>query len=238
MKPNYVRIKEKLEHLIDDGILKAGEKLASEIEMAKSFGVSRETFRSAVKLLEKEGKLMVKQGAGTFVVKPLPNIPNRLEKLGSVTEMIKSAGLEEEERRESIRQSSCTKEWAEMLRLKEGDPVIVNERIRTADGEPAVVSINVLPEHIVGQEILDYSAIGSLFNYLEERSNVYITSADAELNVPLHTDVYCQKLLIRPETTVLLMKQLHYNELNEPVLYSMDYFRNDVFTFTVRRERN
>ncbi|SES12603.1 GntR family transcriptional regulator [Gracilibacillus ureilyticus] len=238
MKPQYMLIRDQILQLIEDGILKAGEKLPSEIEMAKKFKVSRETFRSAVKLLEKEGRLVVKRGAGTFVVKALPNIPNRLEKLGSVTNMIKSAGLNEGERRESIRLASCTKEWAKALQLKEGDSVIVNERIRTANDEPTVVSINIIPEHIIGRDILKEKVIGSLFAYLEEHCQVYITSADAELNVPLHTDIQCQKLLIRPETTVLMMKQLHYNRLNEPVLYSMDYFRNDVFQFTIRRVRN
>ncbi|MFC4387885.1 GntR family transcriptional regulator [Gracilibacillus marinus] len=238
MKPSYVLIRDQLLQSIHDGRLKPGEKLPSEIEMAKKFEVSRETFRSAVKLLEKEGRLVVKRGAGTFVVKPLPHIPNRLEKLDSVTQMILSAGLREGERQESIRLATCRKEWAEVLELKEGDPVIVNERIRTANGEPTVVSVNIIPEHIIGKDILNQKIIGSLFAYLEEKCGIYITSADAELHVPLHTDRHCQKLLIRPETTVLMMKQLHYNQSNEPVLYSMDYFRNDVFQFTIRRVRD
>ena len=29
--------------------------------------------------------------------------------------------------------------------------------------------------------------------------------------------------------------QTHYDEANQPVLYSLDYLRNDVFTFRIRR---
>lgn len=149
MKPSYLMIKDHLLQQINDGKLKVGEKLPSEIEMAKKFGVSRETFRTAVKHLEKEGRLFVKHGVGTFVVSPLPNIPNRLEQLRSVTEMIQSAGLKEGERRESLRLEHCDEEWAAKLKLQVGDPVIVNERIRTANDEPVVVSINVIPEKII-----------------------------------------------------------------------------------------
>lgn len=238
MKPSYVKIKDEIKQLIADGELQVGEKLPSEIEMAKRFSVSRETFRSAVKLLEQEGRLIVKHGVGTFVVTPLPNIPNRIEKLGSITAMIQSAGLEEGERRESVTIEPCEEEWAEVLQLEVGAPVIVIERIRTADGDPVVVSKNIIPEAIGGKDMIDRERIGSLFNYLEQERNIRITCADSELHVPLHTDKLCQKLLIQPETTVLMMKQLHYHFDNTPVLYSMDYFRNDIFKFWVRRVRD
>ena len=63
--------------------------------------------------------------------------------------MIQSAGLKEGERRESLRLEHCDEEWAAKLKLQVGDPVIVNERIRTANDEPVVVSINVIPEKII-----------------------------------------------------------------------------------------
>ncbi|WP_100333123.1 GntR family transcriptional regulator [Bacillus alkalisoli] len=237
MKPSYVKIKEQLDTLIQQGVFKVGERLPSEKEMAKRFEVSRETFRSAVKLLEQEDKLVVKHGAGTFVVNPLPKIANSLEKLGSVTTMIQSAGLTEGEQRESIRVEPCQAEWAEALLLEEGTPVIVHKRIRTANDEPVVFSQNILRKDLVKEEILESESVGSLFQYLEHACGLIITKADSELVVPLHTDRNCQKLLIHPETTVLLMKQLHYDNNNVPILYSYDYFRNDVFTFMIRRLR-
>ncbi|NGP45539.1 GntR family transcriptional regulator [Bacillaceae bacterium SIJ1] len=237
MKPSYLRISEQLDQYIKDGIFKKGEKLPSEIEMASNFGVSRETFRSAVKVLEREGKLFVKHGAGTFVVNPLPNIENNIETLQSITDMIQSAGLKEGEKRESISLEPCNQEWADKLCLSEGTPVIVNKRTRMAEDVPVVVSINIIPEQFVGEEFIQQEELGSLFQYFEEQRGIYISRTDVELNVPLHTDRNCQKLLVYPETTVLMLKQLHYDILNEPLMYSMDYFRTDVFTFTMRRAR-
>ncbi|WP_223830726.1 hypothetical protein [Paenibacillus polymyxa] len=45
-----------------------------------------------------------------------------------------------------------------------------------------------------------------------------------------------------PQATVLLLKQLHYDEMNRDemnrqVLYSLDYVRSDIFRFWVRRTR-
>ncbi|APH03516.1 GntR family transcriptional regulator [Bacillus weihaiensis] len=237
MKPSYQLIMQELKELIAKGQLRVGEKLPSEIEMAKTFNVSRETFRSAVKILEQEGHLLVKRGVGTFVVQPLPNIPNRIEQLSSVTSMIKSAGLKEGEQKEFVKIEECEPDWAEALNINVGEPVVIIERTRTANGEPVVVSKNIIPESVAGKDMVDEEEIGSLFHYLETKNKMQITCADTELIIPLHTDKQCQKLLVRPETTVIMMRQIHYHADNTPVLYSMDYFRNDIFKFWVRRVR-
>lgn len=88
-----------------------GEKLLSEIAMAKKYKVSRETFRSAIKLLEEEGRVTVKRGVGTFITSPLKTIPSSLERFTSITEIIRAASLKEGEKKESIETVPCKKEW-------------------------------------------------------------------------------------------------------------------------------
>ncbi|MDF2925789.1 MAG: GntR family transcriptional regulator [Paenibacillaceae bacterium] len=236
---NYQHIKQEIGKMIDSKLWKVGQKLPSEYELAKYFNVSRETLRAAIKLLEQEGKLLVKHGTGTFVIKPLPVIPSRLEFLQSTGTMIKLAGLTEEDTRVMIGEVACAKEWADALHMEEGAGVVKLERIRYADGEAVAYSINVMPKQLVGDvfEGVDFS--GSLFSFLEERCRIRIARADTELRVPLTNDPYVQRLQVDKveETPVILMKQLHYDERNKEVLYSFDYLRNDVFSFWVRRER-
>lgn len=236
-KPNYMNIKEAIERQILHGKLNVGDKLPSEVEMAKKYGVSRETFRSAMKLLEEEGKVAIKRGVGTFIATPLKTIPSSLEKLTSITDIIRAASLREGEKREKIETVQCTKEWGGLLGIEEGSPVILHERVRTADGEPVVFSLNVIPKKIVGNVFEEKNFTGSLLRFIENECHLTLVSSDAEISVPLHTDRYCQKLLIHPHTTVLLMKQVHYDEFNRPVFYSVDYLRNDVFKFRMRRKR-
>ncbi|WP_442602430.1 GntR family transcriptional regulator [Paenibacillus sp. KN14-4R] len=225
--------------MIDIRLWKIGQKLPSEYELAKYFNVSRETLRAAIKLLEQEGKLLVKHGIGTFVIKPLPMIPSRLEFLQSIGTMIKLAGLTEDDNKEMIGEMACTTEWASALNIAEGSKVVKVERIRYADGEPVAYSINIMPKDLVGDifERLDFS--GSLFGFLEVHCKIQIARADTELLVPLKQDKYVGRLQVdkEAETPVILMKQLHYDEQNKEVLYSFDYLRNDIFNFWIRRER-
>ncbi|MFC0272268.1 GntR family transcriptional regulator [Metabacillus herbersteinensis] len=237
MKPLYIRVKEMIAENIQGGKLKSGDRLPSEVVLATEFEVSRETVRSAIRLLEEEGKVYVRHGVGTFVVNPLPYTPSSLEKLMSVTSMIKYAGLEDGEKREKIKITQPLPEWSTLLQLQGDEEVIIHERIRTANDEPVVFSKNILPQNLVNESMINKGSIGSLFNYLKEDCKIDIAKATTEIVVPLHTDRNCQKLLIHPETTVLLLKQLHYDYQNRPVLYSLDYFRNDIFKFTVNRTR-
>jgi GntR family transcriptional regulator, arabinose operon transcriptional repressor len=65
-KTKYNMVKEKITEWITSGIVKPGEKIYSENELVKMFGVSRHTVRQAVGDLVHEGWLYREQGAGTF----------------------------------------------------------------------------------------------------------------------------------------------------------------------------
>ncbi|RKP49975.1 GntR family transcriptional regulator [Cohnella endophytica] len=237
MKHNYLIIKEELERQIRTGELPIGSMLPSEPEMARQFNVSRETFRAAVKQMEREGKLRVRSGIGRFVVRPLASIPSSIDHLSSTSEMINSASLQEGERHESIRVGPCEEEWAEFLQINPGDPVTVIERIRMADGEPVSFNLNIMPNSLIGDAFQRSNLQGSLMKFLEDECGIRIVAANTELIVPPASDANGRKLQVKPEATVILLKQTHYDEERVPILFSYDYFRNDVFKFWVRRER-
>ncbi len=67
---------EQLKELIFRGKLKPGDKMAPEREMAISMNVSRTTIRNALNRLVTMGLVEHKQGKGTFVSIPDPNIGN------------------------------------------------------------------------------------------------------------------------------------------------------------------
>lgn len=64
-------ITERLESMIIDGTLGAGEKLLPERELASKFQVSRPSLREAIQNLHAKGLVERKQGGGTFVSKHL-----------------------------------------------------------------------------------------------------------------------------------------------------------------------
>ena len=71
-------IAEKLEEMILSEELKVGSKIPSEIELAESFGVSRNILREAFNILKERGMISGKAGDGTYVVKPEPIILTRM----------------------------------------------------------------------------------------------------------------------------------------------------------------
>lgn len=62
-------VAEKIQEQVKDGKYAINEKLPTEPDLMKSFGVGRSTIREAIKTLIKSGLLRVQQGAGTFVEK-------------------------------------------------------------------------------------------------------------------------------------------------------------------------
>ena len=61
------RIEEEIEAAIGSKTLKPGEKLPTEIELSKSYGVSRNALREALRSLNSKGLIRIEKGRGMFV---------------------------------------------------------------------------------------------------------------------------------------------------------------------------
>ena len=66
-QPKHEQVSEWLRERIRSGEWKDGDKLLSEHELARRFGISRQTVRQAVGTLVNEGLLLRRQGSGTYV---------------------------------------------------------------------------------------------------------------------------------------------------------------------------
>ena len=64
------RIVDQIEQMLADNTLKPGDRLPAEREMAQLIGASRPSLREAVRILQTQGRLIVKHGQGVFVAEP------------------------------------------------------------------------------------------------------------------------------------------------------------------------
>lgn len=67
MEPKYQAVAESLRHDIASGMYKDGDALLTEAELKQKFGVSRQTVRQAIALLESDGLVLRRRGSGTYV---------------------------------------------------------------------------------------------------------------------------------------------------------------------------
>jgi GntR family transcriptional repressor for pyruvate dehydrogenase complex len=66
----YTKVAEQIQGFITNGLLKPGERLPPERELAATFHVSRSSLRDAIRVLEVMGLLEPRQGEGTVVRDP------------------------------------------------------------------------------------------------------------------------------------------------------------------------
>lgn len=229
----YLKVIDKIKQDIENGIYQEKEKLPSEFELSKQLGVSRATLREALRILEEENVIIRRHGVGTFVnSKPL--FTSGIEQLNSVTDMIRQAGCVPATVFLSSSTQNATEEDAKRFGITTQDEVLIVERVRTANNEPVVYCIDKIPtKYISSKTTLEES----LFNLLETKANKTIMYAIAHIEPLGYHDKISPILECDPETALLVLKQMHYDEKDEPILYSLNYFKSDKFSFHVLRKR-
>ncbi|WNF35392.1 GntR family transcriptional regulator [Bacillaceae bacterium IKA-2] len=232
-RPLYLQVIDKIKLDIETEIYETGMRLPSEFELSKQLGVSRATLREALRILEEENIIKRRHGVGTFICsKPL--FTSGIEELFSITEMIKRGNQKPGTIFLSSNAVSASEEDRDKFKLNELDQLIVNERVRTADNEPVVYCLDKIPEIYSP----NYSSHDdqSIFEQLEKKGT-RISYAITQLEPVGYHEKVSEILQCDPETALLLLKQLHYDESDRPILYSVNYFRADKFKFRVLRKR-
>src|SRR6478735_3075684 len=90
--PRYREVADALQRRILAGELTSHDRLASEREIAETFGLSRMTARQAVELLVRRGVVYRRPGSGTYVSPP--RIVHTLQRLLGFTEQMQAQGVE------------------------------------------------------------------------------------------------------------------------------------------------
>ena len=76
--------------LLESGELAPGEKLSSENELCSMFGLSRQTVRHAIGILEEEGLLIRRRGSGTYISDDRVRVPDGKNKIAVISTYVDS----------------------------------------------------------------------------------------------------------------------------------------------------
>ncbi|HZH62362.1 MAG TPA: GntR family transcriptional regulator [Metabacillus sp.] len=233
-KSRYLVVIDQIKEKIRNGELEPGERLPSETDFAKQLHVSRTTLREALRILEEENIITRKHGIGTFVNKK-PVFSGGIEELFSLTHLIEREGKKPGTDLLFSGFVEPQEEEVKELKLKENELVLLVKRLRTANEMPLVYCIDKIPAHLLpgGYQLNEES----LFVFLEEVANVKITYAKAFIETMGYHEEISDILKSEEGSPLLILKQIHYDDSDQPVLYSINFFRSDQISFNVFRKR-
>lgn len=178
-RPIFKQIADHLRDAIEQGKLRAGDKLPSESRLMQHYDVARMTIRHALQVLQSEGLTVAEHGRGVFVRSRPP-----VRRLASDRfarrhrEQGKAAFIAEAERAggepfvDSIQidESVAPPEVGARLGLPVGSPVVVRSRRYLIDGQPVETAVSFIPAEIAGgsQIAQPDSGPGGIYARLEE----------------------------------------------------------------------
>lgn len=231
--PAYKRIQDAILKRVDSGELKAGDVVDSERELARIHGVSLMTARHALAGLEREGMVVRKRGAGTFIAPPKIHF----NKLMSYTEQMTARGLSVSSKLLSLNVVDTEQEVAARLSLPANSPLVKLERLRLGGEEPFAIETCYLSAN----EFKDLTRARldrvSLFSILEHDHGLQIAHSDEEIDATT-ADTHTARLLgIAHGSPVLRIRQEIYSTTGRPTIYVLGLYRSDRHTLLIRRFR-
>src|SRR4030067_905607 len=150
--PMFVWIREALRGEITQGVLKRGEQLPSEHELAARFGVSRMTVRQSIAELIDEGLIYRRHGVGTFVA--FQHLERDHTRLTSFFDKAGGEGIDASASLLTLEIIPARMKMAKALGIAVGDLVIRVKTLRYANHVPITVHDAHLP-HKLFVSILD-----------------------------------------------------------------------------------
>jgi GntR family transcriptional regulator len=225
--PLYLKLKRSIEDAVHDGVIRPGDALPSERDIAAKAGISRVTVRKAVRDLVKGGMLVQRHGSGTFVARPVERVEQSLSLLTSFTEDMARRGMTL--RSEWLERGIYAPSPDEMMVLGLSSKEFVSRvsRLRIADGTPlaierASLSTAALP---------DPMAVGSsLYSALEKTGNRPVRAVQ-RISAANLGSVDARLLDVPTGAAGLHIERISYLATGKVVEFTRSIYRGDTYDF-------
>jgi len=226
--PLYRQLALRLRDGIDRGEIAVRDKIPSENELAREYGIGRPTVRQATDLLVREGILQRRRGAGTFV---LP--PSRRVDLFSLAGT--SAALRELDLPVKIELLSPQRRVTGSAKLPQqlaAQPVFEVRRLSRIDNEPVLLEQLYLDASLFDGLDRFNLADASLAQIAREHFYLEATSADQAFEIVGADDSSAALLEIERGSPILKVdRNLHFGQYRNAI-YVEIYCRTDRYRFS------
>jgi len=215
----YEMIAGKIRQRIREDIYPVDSLIPDQVSLAKEFNVSRMTVKKAMDILELEGLILRKRGAGTFVKKTALSE-------GLTASIMEYEGLTKQLTNQEVKSQVISFKLdfpnelvQEKLMLDKHDPIYKIIRLRIVDGAPYILEHTIMNANLIpgiNDEILHQS----IYDYIHKELNLQFGGAHRIIQADKASE-YDQKYLNCEEhDPILEIEQVVYLEDGTPFEYS------------------
>jgi GntR family transcriptional regulator len=230
--PKYYLVKRHLLELISS--LPPGSSVPTERVLTVELGTSRTTVRQALSELVGEGRLVRRQGSGTYVAEPKLAWPLMVS---GFTEYAESEGLQARTAFLSAERVRASAELAERLNIRQGAQVLSIELLRFVnDTSMALECIHVSARRYPGLATA-VAKTGSLYEVLRDKYGVNVTHAVETIETAPAAPREAALLGTEIGAPMLLVSQHSHTADGEPVEWARTWYRGDRYSFVAHISR-
>lgn len=234
--PMFYQLKTILLSTIESGQYGVGDMIPTELELSKTYGISRTTVRQAVLELVQQGYLKRVKGKGTFVSKPKLNHGSFIQKIESFHDEIRSMGMVPSTEVLELSTIHATEDIATALQIEIGNEVVFLHRKRMADGEPIVSIKTYLPYASCSYVLTHDFQHEKLYSVLSSNSETQIHRVYRTFEATAAKESDRNLLYIPIGKPVHHFSSIGCNKSDKPIEYSLARYRGDRNCFKVTVE--
>jgi GntR family transcriptional regulator, phosphonate transport system regulatory protein len=225
-------IAEALAHDIAQGRYGTGDKLPTEAELSRRFGVNRHTIRRALATLAEANILHSRQGSGVFVThKPLDYALGRRVRF---SQNLAAGGHVASTQRSRVETVMADEREAQALGISIGAAVHVVEGISLSDGQPIATSRSVFPADRLPDFLQALAEHSSITAALAACGVGDYTRLSTRLTAKLATPVQAAALQIKEGAPILRSDAVNIDAQGVPIEFGRTWFAGDRVTLTVQ----
>ena len=235
--PLHVQIRRAIQDRIASGELGPGDRLPTEHEYARAFGVSIAPVRQALLDLADAGVVIRHKGRGTFVQGV--RLEEEIDLLTSFTDSIRRRGMAVRIQVLHQEQTAAPPDVAGQLGVRPGTAAVHLQRLAWIDAEPGAILDAWLPAKPFGPlaTLDDFEAGRSLYATLEKEFDVHLGVARSRIEVGRLSEIEAPIMQLPEGSPVLRIASVTQDIVGRVVEASRVTYRADRFVFTMTSSR-
>jgi GntR family transcriptional regulator len=204
--------------------LSPGDAIPAERQLSVDLGVSRLTVRAALDDLVREGYLVRRRGAGTFVSEP--KVAKGMT-ISSFSDDMRERGMTPGSRTLELRVVPAGARLGRILHVSPSEPVVAVKRLRLADGEPmAVELLHVRQSLVPGLTSTDLEE-NSFYDLLVSRWGVEIVGGTQTVEPTVTNEEESASLGVPLHSPALLFERVTRSAAGDVVEFTSSTYRGD-----------